>query len=281
MKTLALAVLMLSASAMAAERLAVLPIGGDDPKLAAAIETALVEAARHVDGVTIANVEGGKLRGPRPDVRGDQRVIARAEALAREQSASIVAVAEPQVLGDGAVAYLQVIDAAGKPRGSTTVVLPRGADPAALERVMRGGLVQILTPEKFVGRLELHVDVKGAQVEIDGHKADATSTLPVGTHAVRVTHPAYHDYLRFVELGFDQARVENVALAAFPLTEGEMDDRRKRTGGVTRKLPWYRSWWALGLSGAVLCGATIGIVYGVRAGVHDDHAVKYMGVPTP
>ena len=273
--------LLLSSGAFGAERLAVMPVTATDPKLAVTVETALVAAARGVDVVTLVNVEGTKVRGPRVDVKADPRPAARAQALAKEQGATLVAIAEPQALGEGGVVYLQVVDGSGTSRGSTTVVMPATKDGGAIERALRGGLVQLLAPSRFTGMLELRVDVPNARVEIDGHGAALVTALAVGPHAVRVTHPAYHDFLRFVDIEFDRTRTETVALAAFPLAEGEMDDRRKRAGGVTMKMPWYRSWWALGLTGAVLCGATVGIVYGVRAGIHYDNTAHYTGVPTP
>jgi hypothetical protein len=264
-----------------ADKLALLPITREDPKLAPLVESALVEAAKKIG--TVVNLEGAKLRGPRSD-KGEPRT--RAQNLLREQSASLVVITEPQPLADGAVVYLQVIDASGKTRGSTTVVLSNDAlTHNALERPLRGGLVQILEPQSFTGRLALQIDVKGAQTEIDGHAQPKDQvgpvTLSVGPHAVRVTHPAYHDWLRFVDVSFDETRVETTALAAFPLTEGEMAEKRKRGPVVEYKLPWYRTWWALTVTGVVLAGATVGIVFGARAGVRYDHDAHYTGVPTP
>ena len=103
--------------------------------------------------------------------------------------------------------------------------------------------------------------------------------LPVGTHAVRVTHPAYRDFLRFVEVVFDGTQVETVALAAFPLTEGEMAERR-RTGPVkVVKVPWYRSWWALTVTGVVIAGTTAGIAYGVRSALPSTDAQTHYVAP--
>jgi PEGA domain len=281
------------ARAEVGKRTVLVPQVAHDPaevKLAALVEPALIDAAKKVGAFELVNLEGGKLRGPaRVDAKADPRPQTRAQALIREHNAELAIIAEPQALVDGAVVYLQVIAIGGAVRGSTTVALDAAtlsAGGAALERVLQGGLIQIIDPAHFAGRVELHVDVHGAQIEVDGRNAPAagavtTLTLPVGTHAVRVTHPAYHDYMRFIDVAYDQTRVENAALSAFPLTEGEMDERRRRAPAPKVKVKWYRSWWALALTGAVVTGATIGIVFGARASISADHTVHYEAQPTP
>jgi hypothetical protein len=297
MKCLAAAIAVLcalSVEASARTRAVIMPIpaAGREPaeaKTTAAIEAALLEGVRKIPGVEIANLEGAKLRGPARDSKNESRPQARGQALAHELGAEVAVVAEPQPLGDGAVVYLQVVEATGRVRGSTTVALSSEAlhTPADLERSLRGGVVQVMDPTHFVGRAELHVDVKGAEVEVDGRRAASAATgaaitlvLPVGTHAVRVTHPAYHDYLRFIDIAFDKTTTENVAMAMFPLTEGEMADKRRRTG-PTRKVPWYRSWWALTITGAVLVGATAGIVYAAKPNISANEHVVYKARPAP
>jgi hypothetical protein len=271
-------------------RVVLLPLAqSKDPaeaKLASAVEAALVEAVKKLPAMELANYDG-KLKGPRVDAKSDPRPQTRGQALAKELGADMAIVAEPQPLGDGAVVYLQVVEPAGKVRGSTTVAISAEAlRTSELERALRGGVVQIVDPARFVGHVELRIDVKGAEVDVDGKRAAPATQgssvqldLAVGTHAVRVTHPAYRDYLRFVEVAYDKATVENVAMAMFPLTEGEMADRRRGTGPV-RKVPWYRSWWALGLTGAVLCGATVGLVYGLRPSVESDLKTTYKSGPS-
>lgn len=266
---------------------------GHDPeqaKLTVAVERALIEAARAMAGVELVNADANRLKGPsRIDAKADPRPQARAQALARELSADLAISAEPQPLGDGAVVYLQVSDGSGRPRGSTTVALSAEvlrSGGAELERPLRGGLLQILDPKAFVGALEVKVDVNGAQLEIDGRATPLPHSgraipLPVGPHALRVTHPAYRDFLRFVEIGFDRTESQQVTMAAFPLTEGEMDEKRKRGGGRQRKMPWYRSWWALSITGVVLAGATAGIAYAARPTLSADHTTTYKVVPAP
>jgi hypothetical protein len=270
-------------------RLVILPAAstGRDPaeaKIVGTIEAEIVDAARKLPDLEIANLDGGKLRGPPRDVRADPRPSARAQALAKELSAELALVVETQPLGEGAAVYLQIVEAGSKVRGSTTVAISGEALHAGdTGRLLRGGIVQLLDPRGYVGRIELRIDVKGAETEIDGRKMSATGPLElsVGTHAVRVTHPAYRDFLRFVDVGFDRTSTETVALAAFPLTEGEMNEKRRAAAGPRPKVPWYRSGWALGITGAVLVGATFGIVYGLRPGISADEQVHYRAVPSP
>jgi hypothetical protein len=293
MRRIAFAIALLAAATAAAAkptRAVLLPVpSGRDPaesKLAATVEGALIEALRKLAGVELVNLDGAKLRGGR-EPKGETRPQARGQALARELGAELAIVAEPQPLGEGAVVYLQVVEAGGKVRGSTTVAISAEAlHGPELERPLRGGVVQIVDPARFVGSAELRVDVKGAEVIVDGRKAASAEgapvhlELPVGPHALRVTHPAYRDYLRFIEVAYDRTVVETVAMSAFPLTEGEMAEKRRQSGAPARKPPWYRSWWALTITGVVLAGATTGIVFAVRpGGVSTDQHTTFKGRP--
>ena len=273
--------------------IAPIAVAGRDPaeaKLCGQLERALVDATRAIVDVELVNFEGGKLKGPsKLDAKADPRPETRALALARDSNAELAISAEPQPLADGAIVYLHVADGAGNVRGSTAVAISADmlkAGGTELERPLRGGLVQILDPQAFVGRLDLRVDVKGAQLEIDGRaiawpEQGRGIPLSVGPHAVRVIQPAYRDYLRFVEIGFDRSEVQQVALAAFPLTEGEMNEKLKRAVSPKTRVPWYRSWWALSITGVVLVGATAGIVYGARPSISWDHGASYRVVPAP
>jgi hypothetical protein len=109
-------------------------------------------------------------------------------------------------------------------------------------------------------------------------------TLPVGTHALRVTHPAYHDFLRFIDVAFDQTVELTVPLAAYPLTEGEMAERQRRgTAPIKPKsVPWYRSWWALTVGGIFITGLTAGIVVAARGDpISSDRSLNFRYVPSP
>jgi hypothetical protein len=180
-------------------------------------------------------------------------------------------------LGGGRVLYLQSIEG-GKAQQSTTVTLSgeSGELSAADKKALRAAIVEVLVPTLHVGRIALKVDVPGAVATIDGIAQSGTSfEAPVGTHALRVTHPAYRDFLRFVEVAYDETLSVDVALSMYPLTEGEMAEKLKKPTSAPKKLPWYRSWWALTLVGVAVTGVTTGIVWGVRPGVSSDRTIIY------
>jgi hypothetical protein len=276
------------ALAAAPVRLAICP--PHDAALGAAgarIDTALADAAQSLPGFAVVNLAAGKLSGPR---RGDARLetqpAARAVAFAKELGATRAVATEATPLGDGLVVYLQALEVpSGRAIGSTTISLGSGTARAPGDRdAMRAALMRILDPIRYTGRLQVRVDVQGAVVQIDGHPAQAGVTeLPVGTHALRVTHPAYHDFLRFVDIEFDKTLPVDVNMAAYPLAEGEMTERQRRGLPVAqRRVPWWRTWWALTIAGVAVTGATVGVVWLARPWLeHGDSSTAYNPMPQP
>jgi hypothetical protein len=286
---LALVVVPAPASAQPPVRLAICP--PHETALGAAsarIDAALADAAPALPGFAVANLgANGKLAGPR---RGDARLetqpAARALALAKELGATRAVAIEATPLGEGLVVYLQALEApSGRAIGSTTVSLGGGTTRAPGDRdVMRAALMRILDPMRYTGRLQVHLDVTGAVVQIDGHPAQAGLTeLPVGTHALRVTHPAYHDFLRFLDVEFDKTLPVEVNMAAYPLAEGEMTERQRRGLPIAqRRVPWWRTWWALTLAGVAITGVTVGVVWLARPWLaHGESSTAYAPMPQP
>jgi hypothetical protein len=141
--------------------------------------------------------------------------------------------------------------------------------------------VRILDPDHYRGRLALKIDVAGTEVNIDGKKQrDRSLELPVGTHAVRVTHPQYRDFLRFVDVEFDQTIEMPVPMSAYPLAEGEMSEKQRKAPPKVF-VPWYRSWWALSLLSVVLTGVTVGAVWGSRPTIKSNATVTYQPPANP
>jgi len=186
-------------------------------------------------------------------------------------------------LGGGRVVYLQALEGT-KPLASTTATLSTesGEVASADKKPLRGAILRVLDPARNVGHIALKIDVQGAVASLDGNpQASNLFDAQVGTHALRVTHPAYRDFLRFVEVGYDDTLTVEVALAAYPLTEGEMAEKSKKNLPKPRKLPWYRSWWALSVAGVALTGVAIGITFGVRPGIAADDTATYTVKPVP
>jgi hypothetical protein len=283
----ALAVVLLPSLATAAQRLVVCPPHEALGAAGARIDAALAEAALGLPGFTVVNLQNGKLTGPRKgDARLELQPAGRAVAFGRELGAARAVAVEATPLGDGIVVYLQALEVpSGRAIGSTTLSFSGGATRAAGDRdVVRGALMRVLDPVRYTGRLQIRLDVQGAVVQIDGHPAQAGIVeLPVGTHALRVTHPAYHDFLRFLDVEFDKTLPVDVNMAAYPLAEGEMTERQRRGLPVVRKkLPWWRTWWALSLAGVALTGVTVGVVWLARPWLeHGDSSSGYSPMPQP
>jgi hypothetical protein len=269
-------------------RIAVLPPrDGSLGNAAGRIEAALVESAQALPGFLLANLAGTRLTGPRKtDSRLDTQPATRALALGKETNAQRAVAVEATPLGEGLVIYLQAVDIpSGRTIGSTTLSLAGGSARATGDRdAVRAALMRILDPGRYTGRLQVKLDVQGAEVQVDGHSSHAGLVeLPVGTHALRVTHPAYHDFLRFLDVEFDKTLPVDVNMAAYPLAEGEMTENQKRgLPPPKRKLKWYRTWWALSLAGVAITGITVGVVWLARPGLPgSDSSSGYNPNPTP
>jgi len=267
-----------------ATKIAILPLRevGDSREL----EKGIVEALREVPSLRVVNLVNGKLVGPRSaslDARADPSPAARAPALASDTGAERVLIVDAAKLGDGRVLYLQAVDAAGKAPTSTTVPLQHSAGEVIVADLprLRAELVRVLAPARYVGTLAVKVDVTGAEVLVDGRsRGGAMAELAVGTHTVRVTHPAYRDFLRFVEVEFGKVITLEANLAAYPLAEGEMQEKLRRQG-KPKPVPWFKSWWFLTTCGVAIAGATTGIVWALRPGIGADQTVIYNNPPRP
>lgn len=275
-------------AAPAATRVAILPLrdASVPAALGARIEAAVVEALQATPGFSIANLSNGKLTAPRKiDARVDPQPAARALALGRETNAARAIAVEATPLGDGLVIYLQALELpGGHVIGSTTIAFRGDARAAGDREALRAALVRVLDPSRYVGRVALKLDVQGAQLQVDGKAVPfGTIELPVGTHALRATHPAYHDFLRFLDVEFDKTLNVDVNMAMYPLAEGEMTERGRRASAplAKRHLPWWRTWWALSCAGVVITGITVGAVLLARPGIQDDASATYKPMPTP
>jgi hypothetical protein len=189
--------------------------------------------------------------------------------------------------GDGAVLYLQALDSEGQSLASTTAAFTSTGEPTADEKAaLRGAIVRVLDPARYTSRVTLRIDVAGAEVQVDGRPLavdpSAGIELPVGTHALRVTHPAYRDFLRFVEVEYDQPVTLAVALSAYPRAEGEMAERARRAALPAPNNPRVWRWWLTGAAGLLAIGGlTVGVVFGTRPGIASDRAVHYGSPPMP
>jgi hypothetical protein len=251
-------------------RIAVAPLstlGAEDTSAAAkkmeaelARELAAVSGAKVVAGADV--IEEIK-KAKKPILRACDGNAGCLTDLGKLMGASHVVFGEVGGLGDVQVIYLVIVDvASGKEVRRTQVQMA-----AAEQGGIKGGAVRLVEPERYTGRLVVTTPVKDAIIYVDGRrvgKSPAPATpLPVGPHALRVTHPEHRDFVRFVEIGFDTDTPVAVELTPYAVIDSEMGvtDNGKPVSNVTyvdAPPRWYRQWWAIAGFGAVaLTGAVI------------------------
>ncbi len=188
--------------------------------------------------------------------------------------AKVVIYGELGGLGEAQVVYLKAVEVENaRELRSTTLELGGSADR---KESARGAAFRLLAPDHYQGRLACNVNVGGATIYVNG-QAMGTSPKPafplsVGTHAVRVTHPEYRDFVRFVNVQFDKESAVEVALSAYPIvsrTVGATHDGKLPPGAMVvyrgqETVPWYRRWYTVaGGSAALLIGTAV--VVGILA----------------
>jgi len=168
-------------------------------------------------------------------------------------------------LGTGFALSLRVVDVQRRTvlkRASSVVT----GNPKQRSLALQEVVIRLLAPKRYRGNLDVHVDVQGAHIFMDGVLYGTSPqhmfSVPAGPHALRVTHPAYHDFLHFVHVPFHKTVRISANLQAFPILTGSISSRRKSItvveggkGPVSyRPLPWYRKWYVVT---AVAVGALI------------------------
>lgn len=165
--------------------------------------------------------------------------------------ADLVVFGELGGLGDAQIVYLKLIDAKlGREVRGTTLDVSAMATGGA-----RGAAFRLLDPGRFVGRLAVTVDIPGASVYVNGKLLGKSPIKPlaftVGTHALRVTHPEYRDFVRFVDVEFDRTAEVTVGLHQFPVVRNTMEGPSSNTRINEIEPRWYRKWWAVAAFGVV------------------------------
>lgn len=260
-------------------RVAVAPLAGLDEGASgvAAVQTLVVQGAGSVKGFTVVpekELKAAIKKSKRKELEaceGDLHCLAE---LGRLVGAAFVIAGEVGELGDEQIAYLKAIEVAGeKEIGTTTAVFP--VDPSARQTEARAAAYRLLAPNAYTGTLQLAIDVPGAVIYLDGRKVAKSPAGPlvvsVGTHALRVTHEQYRDFVRFVDVKFDEVTPLEVPLKAFPVVRDEMvqhQKKRKPPAGPTAPRPWYRKWWAVTAFGAAAFIGTA-LIVGATADVID------------
>ncbi len=233
-------------------------------------------------GLQVVNAKAGKLFSPRKtsaEARFAEDPVARALALGTEQKAALALSLDAATFGDGFVLYLQGVDVAkSKAIASTAFSIGQGVVD---HEAFAGALIRVLLPERYSGTLVVSADVPGAEVLVDGAAAQMNAPIPLScsTHTLRVTHPAYREFLRFVTIDYGKPTRVEVALSKYPVDEGELKARqtahKQAPVAVGGPLPWYQRWWALTLSAVILFAASAAITAEVaREGVAADRRIS-------
>lgn len=223
----------------------------------------------------------------RPALRtcdGDIECLAKLGALLE---APLVVYGELGGLGDTQVVALKLIDASSRREARSTTAEFGGRD---MDREARGAAYRLLAPGLFIGTLLLKVDIDGATIYLDGARIGKSPQPPirgeVGTHALRVTHPEYRDFVRFVDLRFDDRTKLDVGMKAFPIIEDEMREHSRAGGlidnGTTRAgtMPWYKKWYTVAGAGVIVFVGSA-IVVGMLSDGIDADAEKIVGMTYP
>ncbi|MBA3453589.1 MAG: PEGA domain-containing protein [Deltaproteobacteria bacterium] len=157
--------------------------------------------------------------------------------------ATIVIDGEVGGLGDSKIVYLAATDVATvKELRSTTLSVGAKEDSGGGPM---GAAVRLLEPDRYRGVLRFVIDAKGATVYVNGTKAALGGkneiALPVGTQAVRVTHPEYRDFVRFIDVPYNRTTEVAVGMAAYPIIKHDLQGKPINSDTIQYiEPPWYR-----------------------------------------
>lgn len=243
----------------------------DTSESAKQIQADLEKALATVDNakvITAKEALAAVKKAKKPELRVCENDAGCLSELGKLLGADLVVAGEAGGLGEVKVVYLELVDVAkAKEIRSTTLETDDAAGGGAI-----GAAYRLLAPDQYTGTTTLAVDAKGAVIYVDGKKVGKSPapavTLSVGTHALRVTHPDYRDFVRFVDVGFHTDTAIDVPLQEFPVISTELagtgDGKPKsNVTYIDHPSPWYRKWWAIAaFSGIVVvaAGATAGII---------------------
>ncbi|MSP17731.1 MAG: PEGA domain-containing protein [Myxococcales bacterium] len=245
--------------------------GNADPRAARKL---LEEAVRTVPGAKLipeATLTAAAKRAGRKDLTcADAECLA---GLGELVGAQVILGGELGTLGAGQVLYLRTVDVplALELRGTTLLL---DGDARTQKNHARAAAVRALAPAAYVGSLRLDIEVAGATIYVNGRKLGVSPLAPqplaVGTHALRVTHEQHRDFVRFIDIRFDEEARLPVPLTPLPVITDEMRaEAKRRTAAAPPPRPWYRKKWygAAAVGAGAFLGAVIvtGIVVGDSA----------------
>jgi hypothetical protein len=254
-------------------------LGTEDTSASAKqIQTDLEKAVAGVDGakvITSKEALAAIKKAKKPELRVCENDLACLASLGKLVGADLVIAGEAGGLGEVKVVYLELVDVAtAKEVRNTTLETDDVAGGGSL-----GAAYRLLAPDEYTGTTTLTVDTKGATIYVDGKRLGKSplpaAPLAVGTHALRVTHPDYRDFVRFVDVGFHADTAIDVKLQEFPVISTEI----KGTGPalpasnityIDHPTPWYRKWWSVAVFSGIVVIATAATAGVIADGVDAD-----------
>ena len=196
--------------------------------------------------------------------------------------AQVVIAGEVGGLGESQVVYLSATDvASAKELRSTTLTVGAKDDGGG----PTGAAVRLLDPDHYRGTLHVNLDVAHATIYLNGTKVELSPkgelSLPVGTHALRATHPEYHDYVKFVSVTFGQTTEVPIGMQQYPIVQHDIAGKPTNRDQISYiDPPLWRRWYVAGPA-VVAVGLITAIIVGVAA--HDRPAgpCRTVGVAQP
>jgi PEGA domain-containing protein len=226
-------------------------VGQIEAAVAALPGTRVIRAQQVADAVK---------RAKKPQLRACEGDAACLSELAGVVGAQIVISGEVGGLGESRVVYLAAT-ANGKELRSTTLAIGARDDGGG----PTGAAVRLLDPDGYRGTLRFAIDVTGATVYVNGSKAQLSPrgelALPVGAQAVRVTHPEYHDFVRFIDVEFGKTTDVAVGLQQYPIVRHDVPGKPLNRDHIEYyDPPLWRRWYVVGPAAVGLAVVTAVIV---------------------
>lgn len=234
-------------------------------KITGQIEAALATLAG-TKVVTSAQVTEAIKKAKKPLLKVCENDASCLAELGRLVGADVVISGEVGGLAEAKVVYLNATDvAAGKELRSTTLAVGAKEDSGG---GANGAVVRLLDPDHYRGTLHFAIDVTGTTVYVNGTRIKlsqkAELTLPVGTQAVRVTHPEYRDFLRFIEVPYGKTTEVAVGMQQFPIVQRDVEGKpidRDKIEYIDP--PVWRRWYVVGPAAiglAIVTGVIVGLI---------------------
>lgn len=276
----------LAAGAAHAERVVALAplstLGAEDTSASTRKATAAIEAAiAALPGtrlVPAAKVAEAIRAAKKPQLRACEGDVACLAELGQLAGAQLVIAGQVGGLGESRVVYLNLTDVAAKRElRSTTLAVGGKEDPKA----PTGAVTQLLDPDRYRGTVKLAFDVSGATVYVNGTKVAPSKTgelaLPVGAQAVRVTHPEYRDFVRFVDVKFGRTVEVPVAMTQYPIVARDLQGRPINRDKIEYiQPPLWRRWYVVGPA-AVGLAIVAGVIAAAIANDEPDVPCRTIG----